>query len=594
MITDLPIKKPALAGEPGFSVLARNTAVNGSATTAEFCASTGLSKAAICAGKPNELTQLAELTSSPAKALLSNSPHVLDRKFIDFGDNKLLYRSIRRADLLICPQCWVDDMAISGTNIHIRSTWLPKTFHTCALHHTALIGLPVKDYTTWYDHMTRSRLETNWLQRLEDRITPLSQSSFEKAAHDNLTFKSPIYPWLGHQQLDVLEQWALGVGFIVKRGYGVPTKLDKKDHRSFIDIGHEIMLSGEDKLCDELDAAVIRHRTRLTNTWLHQWATQTTLPPERKSFRELIRKINDHQGRYNILNGSRKHAQELYIRTEIDALAAQTLRSKNWVRRTLQRECLLPTGEAIDEVSLRAQIHRCKAYIRAVVSSLNAIESAQKLRIGVKGFETLARAGIVKRIKGRAHKKPRFKPSDLDGLLCQIESKLKQVAAASPTEFCSIADACFQYRLDTATITALLLGDQLPNAVRVNGTLGYEGIYISRSDIGLAIKVLNDEIVPPSQLQKELGLSFAALKELDGLGLLPSFSNSRTNTPRAPKRVSRTTLGLFLNTYQTVTSAARVLGVDEAQVYKKIGEQQVEWATEGGGVPIFYRTDLLD
>lgn len=593
MITKLPIKKPALAGETGFSLLARNTAVNGSATTAEFCASTGLSKAAICAGKPSELARLAALTGSSPEGLLRNSPEVLDRKFVTCGSNKFLGRSIRKVGQMICPWCWLEDLDSSCTNIYIRSAWLPKVFHSCASHASALIGLPAKDYTSCYDHMIRSRLEPKWLQRLEDRITPLKPSAFEVAAHRSLASQSVMYPWIGTQQIDVLEQWALGIGFLIKQGAGLPTRLPKRDQLEFVGIGHHIMLQGQDKLYEELDTAVTRHRTRLTRTWLHQWAMQSTSPPERQKFRTLITQINDHQGRRHILNGTRKHANEVCIRSEIEALATELDRSKHWIRRTLQREKLLPDA-ALDDVQLRAQMARCRTHIRAVAQSLTTAESAQKLNLGIKSFEKLVHAGMINAVKSRTHKKPRFKPDHLNKLLRLIDSKVTPVESASPTDHCSIVDACFQYRLDTAVITQLLISSQLTNTVRINGSHGYGGIYVNRSDILTAMKAINAKPIAPFQLRKQLGLSFADLKTLDQLGLLPAYSGSGARSPHASKRVSQTTLDRFLDQFQTVSSAAQTLGIDMSLVYDKIRIQQIECAPEAKGLPIFYRDDLLN
>ena len=488
MITMLPIKKPALAGEPGFSLLARNAFVNGSLTTAEFCSSTSISKAAICAGKKPELVRLAELTGSTADILVNDSPHVVDRKFIYLNGCRLLSRSVRKANLSICPHCWLNDQESAPSDVYIRRDWLPKLIHTCATHETALIELPYRDYATCYDHVLRSQTDPNWLSRVSDLVTHQVLSKFEKSALDQFSSVRNPCPWLGNQQIDVFERWSLGLGLLVERGRDRPAALPKAEQRHLIDVGYGITRRGQNRLYSEIDTALTRHRTRLSGTWLHQWALQSCAPPERQKFRNLMKQICENQGRFHLLNVSLATADEHLVRCEIASLSDQTNRSKTWVRRALQREMLLPASGVPQTRCLKEHMRRCRRYILAVVESLDSTKSAERLNIGIAGFESLVTDGVISRMKNRSHKKRRFVPSKLDDLLDRIEKNTTTRKAVSNADYCSIPEACFQYGPTTAQVTRLLIGNQLPSSVLLEEKRGFDGVRIRRDELLAAMK----------------------------------------------------------------------------------------------------------
>lgn len=109
-VSKLPIALAAMPGEPGFSVLSRNAAVNASLSSATFCTATGLSKAGICAGDAKQLDSLARLTGSDLPELLRSSPSKVSGKFTLLNKQQFLTRSIRKQDLSICPVCWIEDL----------------------------------------------------------------------------------------------------------------------------------------------------------------------------------------------------------------------------------------------------------------------------------------------------------------------------------------------------------------------------------------------------------------------------------------------------------------------------------------------------
>ncbi|MDX8355573.1 TniQ family protein [Cognatiyoonia sp. IB215182] len=594
MITTLPVARPALAGEPGFSILARNTHSNASDTTAEFCSAVGLSKAAICAGDTSELTKLAKLIKSPAETLLTHSPCHERRKFAHLNGQRLLSRSIRKADLSVCPACWEQDLSVARHQLHIRDTWLPKTISTCVKHDLALITLPYEDYTSCYDHLLRADLDLKFLHQLPDQQIQQTPSDFESAALELLATGIPICPWLGQTQMDVLEAWCFGIGLFLESGALRPENTDISSRRGLIDIGLKATLVGFEKLEAEIDAALIRHRVRLSAVWVQKWAAQSAKPPERTIFRHLMQKICSHQGRYHLASVASASAEQHYVNAQIATLAQQNKRPVVWVRKALQRERLLPPSGLPQTRDLRAHMGRCRRYINAVVDSLDSTKSATKLNIGIKGFESLVDDGVISRMRSRSHKKRRFLPSDLDRLLVLIDRNASRLAEAEPDGYFSLPEACFQLGPTTAQITRLLIGGQLPNSVRVQGSTGFAAIRINRDELRDAMRIFTDDHVGPRELYNLLGLSFGELKSLRESHLLPSFPSPPGHPRRSLKYISRIVLDRFLNECQTVRTAARHLDIHEKEVCEMIISKKIEPVPESGGVPIFHRSDLLD
>ncbi len=189
----------------------------------------------------------------------------------------------------------------------------------------------------------------------------------------------------------------------------------------------------------------------------------------------------------------------------------------------------------------------------------------------------------------RSHKKRRFVPSRLDDLLNRIEQNTTTRKAVSNADYCSIPEACFQYGPTTAQVTRLLIGSQLPSSVQLEEKRGFDGVRIRRDELLAAMRIFADDHISPRHLSRRLGLSFAELRTLRELQLLPSFPPPKRDHHRSIKCISQIVLRRFLERYQTVTTAARHLSAVQA----KIKLAAIKPAREGKGLPIFYRADLL-
>lgn len=593
MINTLPISRPALAGETGFSLLARNTFSNASDTTAEFCGAVGLIKSALCAGAKDELIKLAKLTGSDTTSILSHSPFYESRKFAYLNGQRFLSRSIRKQDLSICPACWGNDLSIAKHHLYVRSFWLPKSIGTCTEHKLALIPIPYGDYTSCYDHFLRIDMETQWLSRLPQLEVPQRLSNFEKAALQQLQDGSPICSWLPDVQIDVMETWCLGIGLFISRGKARPEHLNSSEKRRLTDLGLKATLGGVHNLEKEIDAALTRHRVRLSGTWVQKWASQSSKPPERQAIRLLMRDICSKQGHFNLTSIATASWAEYFMNAKIADIAENTRRSKAWVRHALQREGLIPKSGVPEVRDLKQQMRRCRTFINAAVTSLDSTKSASKLNIGIKGFESLVEDNVVQSMRNRSHKKRRFRPQDIENILEVLDRNVGDHSCADEDDYCSIPDACFQMGATTAQITRLIFGGQLPNTIRTKGSRGFKGVRIHRGELRGAMKILTDDHIGSNELAKVLGLTFSDLRVLRETYLLPHFPAPKGQGYRPEKAISKIVLQRFLERFQTIKTAAKHLGTSEKELHAKISLASILPAKEGKGVPIYYRADIF-
>jgi hypothetical protein len=240
---------------------------------------------------------------------------------------------------------------------------------------------------------------------------------------------------------------------------------------------------------------------------------------------------------------------------------------------------------------------KCREFIAAVVNSLDATSSAKRLNIGLKGFEALFNEGLVHKIQSNSHKRSRFNAAELGRVLERLERSVHKVSNhddSSASEFVIISDACFLYQMTTGQLVRLLFAGMLPSTRQLTGIPGFIGVRLNRAEIMSAKKVFTDELIAPTALSEHLGLNRRELKTLRKLHFFPHFPAPAGHEYRSRESVGKTVLARFLKNYQTVSTAARHLEIEETVLLSKIDDAGILPAKEGAGVPIYHRSDLLD
>ncbi len=595
MITRLPISLATLPAEPGFSVLARNSAANAIRSTQEFCVATGLNKKKIRAGDPDALRLLGQLTGSNVSHLIADSPHQLHRKNTTLNGKTLLSRSVRKADLSVCPQCWseaVETANFRPYHLPIRRDWLLHPIHTCSIHQTRLVELPFKDYSTCYDHVFRSQLDPFWLQNLPNRIVPQTLTVFEAAAIAHLDHNQELCPWLGKLQMDALERWCLGLGFFIEHGTGNPTDLKIDTCRQLVELGFETTISGQAVLHNAIDASLKRHSTRMGKTWLYGWAFQAARPTERVPFRALMKTICDDQGDYCLLSVRQVHSKAPLIEAEVRRIARREKRSVSWVKNVLSLDGFIPEDGIPKHKNLKQHMLSCDRHIAKVANGITAKMAAARLNIGSKAFEGLVSADIIKPMRTQALAKPRFEERTLDALLATIESHLEHKGPLEDHAYVSIPQACFAVSCTTANITELLLANCLPKAYSENRSKGLAGIQVNISELKAVLLMHATTGLTMSDLRDQLGLQYSEVEQLTTLKLLPSYSGRKEGSSRPALIVDPADLAKFLDEFQTNRTAAVLLNLSESEARAKILSSGIYRASVAGGLPIYRTADI--
>ncbi len=596
MITILPIKIAASAAEPGFSVLARNAEANAVRSTQEFCVATGLSKKKICAGDPDSVELLGTLTGSDIAQLISNSPRQLHRKNTILDGKTLLSRSVRKADLSICPQCW-SEIADTGSfrpyHLSMKRDWLLRSIQTCSVHHTRLVPLPFNDYSTCYDHVFRSRLNHSWLKELPELIISQSPTNFEAAVIEHLDQDASLCRWLDKVQIDVLERWCLGLGFFIEHGSGQPVELDTSAQRQLVDIGFDVTANGANSVHTAVNAALRKHSIRMGKTWLYGWAYQAANPLERRPFRALMKNICDDQGDYCLLSVAKVDQKSPFVEAEIRKIAQKTNRPVRWVRNVLLTDGMVPDNGIPTQGNLRQHMQICLRHVTKVADGINAKTSATRLNIGIKAFERFVDDGIIEPIKTETSAKPRYEARMVDELLAKIESNLDKTIPNDVDEFVSIPDACFAVSCTTAKITSLLLSEQLPGSYTIDPTAGFSGIRVNIPELKSKLLMHATTGLTMPDLRERLGLQYSEVKQLTTLKLLPCYSGRKEGSSRPALIVDPTDLAKFLERFQTIRTAAKRLGIDEGAARSRILNSKIYRAPEGQGLPIYKTNDIV-
>lgn len=595
MTQKLPINLTANKNEPGFSLLARLASANTGRTTIEFCRSTGLVKREICAGKADALRKLAVLTGSNQTAMLDDSPLVMGRKLTILSGLKIQSRSVRKQDLSICPACWLQQLETGQSKpyaLSMHAHWLPRQLHTCQTHSVKLVPLPYENYTNIYDHVRRSHAEIGWIGRLANYIEHQNCSNFESTLANHLKSKTPMCPWLPKEQVDTLERWCLGLGLLIERGSDGARGLAAGEEANLIDVGFEVMLGGKDQMHREVDAALRKHRLRLTATWLATWAYQHPKPPERQGLARLLKSLCDDQGYFCLQSTSTADPKLVALEMGLNRIAKSSGKTPSAVRQILTTDGFLHANDVPHQNDMRAFLRTCAAQIRAIDNSIPIKKSADILGVGVQLFKGLVDDRIFVPLRTRTYKKARFERDHLNGFLGEIDEMIGDRPHRADQNMQTIQAACFHLTCSAGQILALLRANQLQNACYGSSGHGLGRVRIDIEELKSILLRQDGSGLSLEDLRKLLGLERRFAAKLSAVGLLPSYSGRKSSTGGRASLVAPCVYDHFVEHYQTVRTWAASAMITESQVRIAIKVKNIRPAPEADGVPVYRIDDL--
>ena len=593
MITQLPISLTAMAGEPGFSLLARLANANTGRSTHDFCVSTGLSKSAICSGETNELEELARLTGSDPTELRKNSPRVIDRKFTILSGCKFQSRSIRKQGMVVCPLCWTEQIKSGADNpysIAMRREWLPRPISTCSLHDVRLIELPYWDYTTTYDHLRRSKLDRNWELNLIDRTQEQNPSTFERLTVRQLETGRPVCAWLPSEQIDVLEKWCFGLGLLLEKGSTHANATHKSDENLYIERGLQAIVLGKEHMLQEIDTALRRHRLRLPSTWLAGWSGQSQKPRERQHFAKLFKSLVDDQGHFCLSSVTDQLPREIEFEMGLKSIAKSTRRSPAKVRELLARDGFIPLDGLPHQQSIYMVLRNCRDHLGAVDQSLSEPRAADVLGVGIHLFKGLVRDNVIAPMNTKIYRTARY---DIAALEAVRDKFLGQARAENgAAEKLSLKDVCFLLRCPASRVLSMLSSGQLPSTNLISNAVGLDQLRFDLGEIKNSFAENGEDGLTVEELRSILGLQHRHVTKLAQLGLLPSYKGRKKDTGISAALVDQSTLDDFLQKYQTARTWCKKTGQSEKSVRNRLKFGGPRRAPEGDGIPIYRPEDM--
>lgn len=417
----------------------------------------------------------------------------------------------------------------------------------------------------------------------------MRQSRFERAALEQMNTGISMCGWIGDVQIDVLERWCVGLGQFITKGVGHPEQLEENQQRDLIRIGFAVTEQGNPAVYDAVDKALCKHRLKLSKTWLHNWALLSVNPPERQFFRDLMKRLCADQGQFCLTSISTDMSVERLVDAKILDIAQATNRHQSWVRKALVRDGLLPSNGKPKYVNLEPYLSKkCMGHIVDLVNSLDAIKSARRLNIGIKGFEALVKDGLIQPISSQTHKKWRFRPDDIDAFSSKVMKQLTGFCPPDTHDACCIHQACFAYQCTTPQILRFLIMGQLGRSYLTDDRTGIAGIRVFRSELLDALLIFKSNHITASELTDRLGLNSPELRQLDLLNFLPTYPTVKSQDRRAQNSVSTIVLDKFLKRFQTTRSASKVLGISESEIEERVRICKVSPVPEADGLPILH------
>jgi hypothetical protein len=472
-------------------------------------------------------------------------------------------------------------------DIALRREWLPRPVTTCVLHSLKLIELPYWDYTTTYDHMRRSWLDSDWERKLVDRSQSQTPTNFETLALRQLDTGQPICSWLPAEQIDVLERWCFGLGILLEKGAWHPRATAKSDEPDYIDAGLSATIAGKDNMRIEIDAALRRHRLRLPSTWLAAWSYQNSKPEERQNLARLFKGLCDDQGFFCLNAATDQLPRQIEFEMGLKKIAKSAGKTPLKIRQMLVADRLVPESGIPHQHSIYMLLRKCEAHIGALERCLSERGAAKYLGVGTALFKGLVRDNLVVPMKTNAFSKPKYDNADLTKLMDELVGAIEFRSDNQDTEATSLHDVCFLLRCPASRLFSLVSSGQLPSTSLSSTGTGLDRLRFKLDEVKTCFAENDGGGLSVEELRSRLGLQHRHVTKLAKLGLLPSYLGRKKGTGISAALVDETTLNRFLRKYQTARTWSQTEGIAERLVRRRLQERQLPRAREGDGIPIF-------
>jgi hypothetical protein len=488
---------PIAADECPTSYVSRLAKANFANSVREFCRDIGLAFQGIAAGSADAFDFLAELTGIRRPDLEKNAIHS-GSKATSLRGEKLLRPSIRRSQVLVCPECLKAD--VQGSRLpaeqaaYGRIMWRVVAVQTCPVHGLALVEIARADAASIYDFSLLVRPHLQGLDRLATTATRRPASGLEYYVVDRLDGVPGRSAWLDRLDLFAAIKTAemFGVAALFPRKHNLKT-LTADDWRRAGAAGFEIVSGGERGIRDFLVQMHGSYReSRVPNEGpharygkLHEWMAAVGDQPPYMAVRDLLHRCIVEMmplGPGDVVFGQQVRDRVLH---SIRTASLQTGMHPMPLRRALVASGIIGADQKrLKDHRVLFDARRAQPILAKLTGALPLKEAENYLNAGRVHTKLLLDHGFIKPLLGDAAKKLKatlFVPADLDRFMARLLAEAKPVAKAEG--MATIPKAAKHANCSAMDIVPLVLDCKLKKIARLTQTRGYLSLLVDVDEV---------------------------------------------------------------------------------------------------------------
>lgn len=599
-MTALSLTVEHRTGEPAFSLLSRLAARNFCATD-DFCNDMGIDWAAVLAGDPESVAQVADLSGASIKILMATTPCHLDAR------RTMLHRMvINRArlsghDMRCCLSCLAEDAAEQGnhaTNLpSIRVEWLHDLVFVCPRHGKWLT-------TLWTEGDQRRRLDTasrfaeaDWrhVTGVEYRVAPY-----------DLWLAARLRGQLGSTWLDQFDfQAATDVCDLLGRSLmrdTFPQLRDMKggERHAAISTAFDILSNGEEAFRAVLsemqhgggspnDGPARRFGVLYGN--LDRYLTSPAYEPFRAILRDHIFQT------WPIASGQAVLGEILPARRLHSVVTAskETGVPRDRLRAMLAANgYVTPRGQGTFAAWELFDANEAKDFLARAAKAVTLKDILTLLNMSKSQVDTLRAARFLKPSFEGEGLAPLWDPDEAQAFLSGFLNDAVQVSEGD-AEWEQVSAAGLRLRVPPGEILQMRLDGRLSRFSRLQGAYGYRSLMVNTNEL-IAARSSTDDLLNMETFAKAIGLRWPAARRLVMSGLTPSTETRNPASGAMQRYITPADLRGFHQRYATLLTLSDELGrawqgVSHLLKVRRVPRVQVDGMDFG---QLYAREDLRD
>lgn len=599
-MTALPLTVEHRPGEPAFSLVSRLAERNFCATE-EFCNDMGIDWAAVLAGEPESVAQVADLSGTYTEILMATTPCHLDARRTMLHGIVMNRARLSEHEMRCCLACLAEDVADQGgqaTNLpSIRAEWLHDLNFVCPRHGTWLT-------TLWTEGDSRRRLDT--AARFSDADWRRATEIEYRTAPFDLWIAARLRGQLGSTWLDRFDfQAATDVCDLLGRSllrdrFPQLRDMTDVDRHAAICAAFDILSKGEDAFRAVLsemqrgggspnDGPSRRFGVLYAN--LDRYLTGSAYEPFRAILRDHIFQT------WPIASGQAVLGEILPARRLHSVVTAskETGVPRDRLRAMLAANgYVTPRGQGTFAAWELFDANKANDFLARAAKAVTLKDILTLLNMSKSQVDTLRAAGFLQPSFEGEGLAPLWDPDEAKAFLSGFLDDAVQVSDGDP-EWEQVSAAGLRLRVPPGEILQMRLDGRLSRLGRLQGATGYRSLMVNTNEL-IAARSSTEDLLNMETFAKAIGLRWPAARRLVMLGLTPSTEFRNPASGAMQRYVTPADLCIFHQRYATLLTLSAELGqawqgVSHLLKVKRVPRVQVDGRDFG---QLYAREDLGD